>query len=263
MSAAPRKFDPTAWQRWQEAPWGRLRYAVAEANLVRHLIELGPGPLRVLDLAGGDGGDAVRLAARGHHVTIVDRDPAMLEVAVRRAAAAGLPERISCVEADVMALPSGIAAAEFDVVLCHNLLQYVADVGATLAAALEPLRPGGHFSIMAVNRHSEPLTVAARQSDPGPAYEALDADRTRSHTFGATLTLYTAEEITRHLADLGCPAVSHYGIRGFCDYIPDDERKHAPAFYAELERLELAVTDRAPYKHIARLFQLIGTVPRR
>ncbi|MGI5485759.1 hypothetical protein [Microtetraspora malaysiensis] len=73
------------------------------------------------------------------------------------------------------------------------------------------------------------------------------------------MTLYTAEEIVRHLADLGCPSVSHYGIRGFCDYIPDDERKHAPEFYAELERLELAVTDRAPYKHIARLFQLIGT----
>ncbi|GGZ20956.1 hypothetical protein GCM10010387_12450 [Streptomyces inusitatus] len=66
-SEAPEKPDsvPTAWREWQDAPWGRLRYAVAEANLVRDLDAPGEGrPLRVLDLAGGDGGDAVRLAAR-------------------------------------------------------------------------------------------------------------------------------------------------------------------------------------------------------
>ncbi|MFI8521662.1 hypothetical protein ACIGEZ_28180 [Streptomyces sp. NPDC085481] len=72
--ATSAQFDTAvaAWQDWQEAPWGRLRYAVAEANLARHLDGLGARPLRVLDLGGGDGGDALRLAVRGHHVTIVD-----------------------------------------------------------------------------------------------------------------------------------------------------------------------------------------------
>lgn len=78
----------TAWQEWQDAPWGRLRYAIAEANLVRHLEGPGEGSLRVLDLAGGDGGDAMRLAARGHHVTVVDYSPAMLAAATARASAA-------------------------------------------------------------------------------------------------------------------------------------------------------------------------------
>lgn len=106
------------------------------------------------------------------------------------------------------------------------------------------------------------MTVAVRNMDPRAARTALDTDRARTQTFDTTLTLHAAEEIARLLRRLGCRGVRHYGIRSFCDYIPDNERKHDPAFYAELERLELAVTARAPYRHIARLFQLITGKPR-
>src|SRR2546421_627042 len=113
MPEAADKFDTAmaTWQEWQEAPWGRLRYTIAEANLVRHL-GTDSGPLRILDLAGGDGGDALRLAARGHHVTIVDYAPVMLAAATERASAAGLTERITCVQADVTALPTDLTDGE-------------------------------------------------------------------------------------------------------------------------------------------------------
>ena len=38
------------FQKWQETPWGQLRYSVVAANLDRHLDER---PMRVLDVAGG------------------------------------------------------------------------------------------------------------------------------------------------------------------------------------------------------------------
>ncbi|MEU9111105.1 hypothetical protein AB0D04_04695 [Streptomyces sp. NPDC048483] len=84
MAEAHQKFTTAmaTWQEWQDAPWGRLRYAIAEANLVRQLPGPGTGPLRILDLA-GDGGDALRLAARGHHVTVADHAPAMLATTAR------------------------------------------------------------------------------------------------------------------------------------------------------------------------------------
>ncbi|GCD40653.1 methyltransferase domain-containing protein [Streptomyces paromomycinus] len=258
MSESAEKFNTamSAWQEWQDAPWGRLRYTVAEANLVRRLDALPDGPLRVLDLAGGDGGDAVRLAARGHHVTIVDYAPAMLAAAAERAAAGGLTEQITCVRADVHALPAGLATGAFDVVLCHSLLPYVDDAGPTLGAALAALRGGGLVSVMALNRHAAPLNVAVREMDLAAALAALDTDRGRSRMFDAALRLHTAEEITTHLVDSGCRDVRHYGIRSVCDYITDDARKHDPAFYHDLERLELAMTARHPYMHTARAFQL-------
>ncbi|MGY1454070.1 methyltransferase domain-containing protein [Streptomyces sp. SS8] len=262
MSGAAQRFDSSmaAWRQWQQAPWGRLRFALAEANLLRHLDGLGDGPLRILDLAGGDGGDAVRLAARGHRVTLVDLAPGMLAAAGERAEAAGVADRVTRVRARVEELPREIASGGWDVVLCHNVLQYARDSDAAeemLAAAVAPLREGGVLSVMAVNRHSAPLVAAVRGLDPAAALAALDRDRAEGRTFGTAMTLYTAEEIASRLEDLGCPGAAHYGIRSVSDYITDDERKHDPAFYADLERLELALTDRPAHRHTARLFQLI------
>ncbi|WP_028927830.1 methyltransferase domain-containing protein [Pseudonocardia acaciae] len=248
----------TAWHEWQESPWGRLRYTLAETNLAKHLDGLDDGPLRILDLGGGDGADTVRLAERGHHVTIVDNAPEMLAAATRRAVGADVTERVTLIEADVTELPHDIADGRYDLVLCHNLLQYLDDTAAALARAVTALRPGGVLSVMAVNRHATPLNIAVRQADPTAALAALDTDRTRTVTFDTTMTLHTAEELGEILDRLGCPVTGHYGIRTICDYITDDERKHDPAFFADLERLELALTGRHPYMHTARLFQLIG-----
>lgn len=258
MPEAPEKFNTamTTWQEWQDAPWGRLRYSIAEANLLRHLEGLGNGPLRILDLGGGDGGDAVRLAARGHHVTVVDHAPAMLAAATERAETGGVAELIDCVEADATDLPRDLADGAFDVVLCHTLLPYMDDVLGTLTSVLAPLRPGGLVSVMAINRHSAPLNIAVREMDPVAALAALDTDQTHTRMFDSALTLHTAEEIIATLRELGCREFAHYGIRSFCDYITDDARKYEPDFYANLERLELATTARPPYMHTARLFQL-------
>lgn len=240
----------TAWRQWRESPWGRLRYTLAETNLARHL---GPEPLRVLDLAGGDGGDAVPLALRGHAVTIVDRSADMLVAAKEHADAAGVA--LDLVEADVA--EHGLDG--FDVVLCHNLVQHADDATACLALALAPLRVGGLLSVMALNQRSAPLLAAIRDTDPVAALAALETDQSRSVTLDASQTLHTAEDLGDRLAALGCPVTGHYGIRAFCDYMADDQSKADPAFFADLERLELAVTARPPYPHLARLFQLTGT----
>ncbi|WP_234323743.1 class I SAM-dependent methyltransferase [Streptomyces sp. NRRL F-2580] len=87
------------------------------------------------------------------------------------------------------------SAGQFDVVLCHNLLQYVDDVPGTLATALAPLKPGGLFSAMAINRHSAALNITVREMDPAAAAAALDTDQVRTQMFNSALTLYTAEEI--------------------------------------------------------------------
>ncbi|MFJ9822961.1 methyltransferase domain-containing protein [Streptomyces sp. NPDC101160] len=257
---ASQSFDQgvAAWQDWQEAPWGRLRYAVAEADLAPHLAESGSGPMRVLDLGGGDGGDAVRLAVRGHHVTVVDYAPAMLATATRRAAEAGVADRITCVQADVGSLPVELAGGGFDVVLCHGLLPYTPDEEATIGVALGALRAGGLVSVIAMNRHSEALRSAVRTMDPDTVLRALDAPTVHTGMFDTELRLHTAEELTVTLRTLGCDEVHHYGIRVFCDYIPDDAVKFDPAYYARLEHLEIATAGREPYRHTARLLHLVA-----
>lgn len=77
----------TAWRDWADAPWGRIRFAVVAAALRR--VTAGTGPLQVLDVGGGDGRDALPLAAAGHRVTVLDPAPGMLAEGRARARAAG------------------------------------------------------------------------------------------------------------------------------------------------------------------------------
>jgi S-adenosylmethionine-dependent methyltransferase len=247
-----------AWRVWQDSPWGRLRYTLAEFNLQRRLAPLGDVPLRVLDLAGGDGGDALRLARLGHQVTIVDFSSGMLAAARERACAAGVETRLSTVEADVFDLPKTVTRRPYDAVLCHNLLQYLDDPEPALRSAAGLVRSGGVLSVMAINRHAAPLALAVRSLDPAAALDALDRRTAHGETFDSELTLYTAEEITPLLGELGCVEIEHCGIRSVNDHIVDDARKHDPDFFADLEALELALTNRHPYPHTARLFQLLA-----
>lgn len=245
-----------AWRQWQDAPWGRLRYTLAEHNLRRHL---GDQPLRVLDVAGGNGVEAVRLAAAGHEVTVVDYSSEMLASAHNLATSTGLSHRVTCIESDVAKLGDVVEPGAYDLVLCHNLLQWVPDVEGTLTSVLQPLRHNGLLSVLAANAHSEPLRAAVRDMDLTAALESLDAARHFTQTFNAQVFPRTAEEVTRVLGRLGLGVIGHYGIRSVCDYIPDDNRKYDATFFAELERLEIALSDRMPYVLTARLFHLIAT----
>lgn len=263
MTPVQKSFDTSAdaWREWQESPWGRLRYSVAEFNLRRRTGELDRRALQVLDLGGGDGGDAVPFLRGGHRVTLVDSAGGMLARARERARQTGGDGELRTVEADVRALPEAVTAERFDVVLCHNVLQYVDDPGAVVRTAVALVRGGGVLSVMAVNRHAHPLSLAVRSLDPAAALEALDEHTVQGVTFGAELTLFTAEEITALMAEAGCTEIEHCGIRCVNDHIVDDERKHDPDFFAALEQLELAMTNRHPYPHTAKLFQLVARVP--
>lgn len=245
-----------AWRQWQDAPWGRLRYTLAEHNLGRHL---DGRPLKVLDVAGGNGVEAVRMAVAGHDVTVVDYSAEMLASARALAASTGVAHRVTCIESDAAKLGDVVEAGAYDLVLCHNLLQYVADVESTLVTALQPLRPGGLLSVLAANAHSEPMRIAVRDLDLTAALESLAATRHYTQTFGTPVFPRTAEEVSGVMLGLGVNVLGHYGIRSVCDYIPDDQRKYDATFFAELERLEIALSDRMPYVSTARLFHLIGS----
>ncbi|WP_141975754.1 class I SAM-dependent methyltransferase [Saccharothrix saharensis] len=119
---------------WQQAPWGRLRCTRANATLARHLPS---PPATVLDLAGGDGADALRVARQGHEVTVLDRSAGMPAEAERAFADAGLPVR-----PDLADLP-GAAPGPYDVVPAHNVIQHRPDPVVACARPSTSSRPAG------------------------------------------------------------------------------------------------------------------------
>lgn len=244
-----------AFKELQDAPWGRLRYSIALANLERHL---DGRSLRILDAGGGNGLEAIPLAAQGHTVTLLDPTSEMLVEARRNAEASGVAGRMAFYQAELAAIPDLFPEVQFDLILCHNVLQYAGDLDAATGAVCHPLRPGGLISAMCVNRYSEPYRQALTQLDLDAAYASLDAKTVFAYTFGVPVQAYVAEDLYGPLERAGCSVIGRYGVRCVNDYILDNNLKYDPVFFARLERLEMAMTDRYPYYLLGRFFQLVA-----
>lgn len=109
-----------------DRPEGRLRLDLAFANL-QDFLPQATRSLHALDLGGGTGAIAVRLARLGLQVTLLDASLAMLDFAKLAARKAGVAERIALKHGDATQLASLIAPESFDLVLCHNILEYIND----------------------------------------------------------------------------------------------------------------------------------------
>ncbi|MGZ6791982.1 MAG: class I SAM-dependent methyltransferase [Mycobacteriales bacterium] len=227
------------WLAYRAQPWARLRYAVVASALARHL----PPSSRVLDVGGGDGGDALTLAVAGHDVTVVDTSRALLA----RAAAQGL----TTVEASIDALPRG----QWDAVLCHLLLQYRDDTASDVGRLLERLRPGGLLSLLVPNDVG-PVLAAAARTGPAAALAELDAPTGRTVTFDTVVRRIGEAELDAALS--GLEVVGRYGVRCLNDVIPDSLKTGA---YDDLLALELAVCDRVPFRQVALLTHVVARVP--
>jgi S-adenosylmethionine-dependent methyltransferase len=174
--------------------------------------------LDVLDLGGGTGGDAVRLAQLGHRVTVVDPSPDALASLHRRAVDAGVTG-VTGVQGDATDLLDHVAPASYDLVVAHGVLEYVDDPAAALAAVATVLRPSGHVSVMVAGRHA---AVAARAlaGDFVTAQELLGRSASTWDVRAMGPRRFVPAEIDELLRGHGFEPVESSGIRVFADLVP-------------------------------------------
>ena len=117
----------------------------AEFDRLVDMLEVGPGE-RVLDVASGSGGPAVRIAARtGASVTGIEISEAGVERARAHAAASGVRDRVDFVAGDAAAsLP--FEDGRFGAIVCIDALNHLAGREAVLAEWRRVLRPGGRIA---------------------------------------------------------------------------------------------------------------------
>lgn len=256
MTASPFDQRMLSWTTEQQTPWGQLKYALTRANLQRHI---GNAPLRILDAGGGNGLDSIPLAQDGHQIDLIDASPAMLAHATANVAASHVAERMAIHQGEIVTLVAQWPRATFDLVLCHNVLQYAPDVATLIDALGTPLKAGGVLSLISINRYSLAYQAAFLDGDLTTAYAKLDQSHDTARLFQTPMHVYTPEELSDLLAQHGYRVSAYYGIRCMCDYWGDNTRKADPATFAQLRRLEFALTDRHPYNLLARYLHIIAT----
>ncbi len=234
------------------------RTAVVWSGLSGGLERLASGGtgLHVLDIGGGTGGFAVRVAELGHRVTVVDPSPDALATLDRRSRETGVADRVTGVQGDLSSLPAlradgalGAGASggdqSVDAVLCHGVLEIVDDPSAALAGLREVLRPGGLLSLLCAQRHA---TVLARAM-AGHFEQAL-ATLTRSGPSPAPHR-FTAEELVDLLRRAGFERPTLHAVRVFSDLVPSSLVDLEPGAAASLALLEQAVAERPEYLTLA------------
>ena len=136
------------WDReaasFDQAPDHGLRDPEVRARWSALLARLVPPSGTALDVGCGTGTLSLLLAERGLAVTGIDSSPRMLELAERKAAAAGAGIRFLIDDAGSPALAPG----QFDLVLGRHILWALPDPAATLVRWSNLLRPGGRMVLI-------------------------------------------------------------------------------------------------------------------
>lgn len=210
------------------------------------------GPLDVLDIGGGTGGSAVRVAELGHRVSVVDPSPDALAALARRAREAGV--EVSARQGDLADLLDVVAPDSVDVVLCHGVLEVVSDTAAALAGIRTALRSGGVLSLLLAQRTAAVLT-RAMAGHFGQAKALLDD----TSPLGRSGRRFTRDEAETALADAGFAIAAIHGVRVFADLVPGSLLDLEPGAAAALVELEQAVAQRADYLPLATQLHFTAT----
>ena len=181
--------EHTGTGRKRDASRSSLVWDVLADVIAARVAESGRTALDIVDVGAGTGGFAVSIASQGHRVTVVDPSPDALAAAGWRAAETGVT--LTEVQGEAVDLPAlvgepGTAGAGADrngadLVICHNVLEYVDSPDAALAAIARVLRPGGTVSVLAANTVAAVLqrALAGKYAEalamlPGSAEQAPD-----------------------------------------------------------------------------------------
>lgn len=239
-----------------ETPEGRLRLDLAFGNL-QEFLPKDTRSLRALDLGCGTGAIAVRLAQLGLHVTALDASLPMLDLAKRAAREAGVAERIVPEHGDATQVAALFSARSFDLILCHNVLEFVDDPSALLRSAGRLLRDRSSIlSVLVRNQAGEVLKAALLGGDLAAAEDTLSAEWGDEALYGTKVRLFTPESLEAMLLASSLAVTAERGVRVMSDYLPPSVPRGDE--YARIFELERKLGRRSDFAAVARYTHLLA-----
>jgi 2-polyprenyl-3-methyl-5-hydroxy-6-metoxy-1,4-benzoquinol methylase len=233
-----------------ETPEGRLRLDLTLSNL-QDFLPQASSSLVALDLGCGTGAIAVRLARLGLHVTLLDASLPMLDFAEGAAREAGVAETIALKQGDATQLASLFEAQSFDVIICHNILEYVDDPSAVLRSAACGLRDTSSIiSILVRKQAGEVLKAAIQDGDLAAAEHNLTAEWGHESLYGGRVRLFTAESLKAVLHESSLEVIAERGVRIISDFLPPSISRKGQ--YERIFELERKLSRRPEFAAVAR-----------
>jgi S-adenosylmethionine-dependent methyltransferase len=207
-------------------------------------------PLTVWDAGCGFAQISLWLAEQGHQLTLCDLSEKMLARAQQLFAEAGLSARFHHASAQELAqqLP------QFDLVLFHAVLEWLADPMHSLQTVADRVKPGGSLSLLFYNRNAMVYTNALKGE--WRLKRLLDGTYLAK---GKNLTPPNPQyphEVIEQLQQWGFTVTAHTGIRVFHDYLARTVREQSDL--DELFELEYRHCRMPTYREMGRYIHLVA-----
>ena len=214
-----------------QQPWGQLYYDI----LFEQLQDI--KGKRVLDFGSGFGLVANHLA-KENQVLAVEPNEEMVALRTQDYSYQQLVGSL-----DQLA---SLEDASFDVILCHNVLEYVEDRKLVLEEFTRLLKLGGMLSIVKHNEVGRVLQTVVFENDTRKALALLAGQDLETHSMG----LAQAYNLDAAFVDLGLEVQNYQGIRVFYG-LQDNRFKGQEGWRESMLQMELAVCQEPPYRDMA------------
>ena len=200
---------------------------------------------KILDFGSGEGITANHFAEK-NDVTAIEPSKEMLSNAWK-------DYEYTQIVGDVNAL-SAFKNETFDMIICHNVLEYIDDKAAVVKALARVLKKDGIISIVKHNRAGRVMQMAVLLDDFEKANEILDGKDSTASKFG-TIRYYEDNDITKWEPQITVSDI--LGIRTFWDLQQNQQKHGDEAWQEKMLQLELRVSQMQEYKNIAFFHHLL------
>lgn len=224
-----------------DQPWGRMFYEL----IYKQLDVSDSKKLKILDFGAGFCITADHYA-KSHDVTAVEPSDEMRALRV-----GDNPYTLVGGGIDYL---RDIDDDSFDLVICHNVLEYADDKEAILKHLVRVTKPGGILSVVKHNLYGRVMATAVMSDDPKTALSLLDQEAENS-MFGKR-DVYSIEWITDLLKD-EMTLIDTYGIRTFFGLSSNNDIKYTDDWYQSMLELETKACSMDEYRKVAFFNHLI------
>ncbi|MDO8937643.1 MAG: methyltransferase domain-containing protein [Methylicorpusculum sp.] len=190
------------------------------------------------------------LAKRGHHLTLCDVSEKMLE----RAREAFVNEDVAAGFYVESAQTLALKLPQFDVILFHAVLEWLANPLPTLQTVIEQVKPGGHLSLLFYNRNT---MVFGNVLKGGWRWKNVLDDSYLGK--GSKLTPPNPQyphDVIDFLENNHFKIITHTGLRVFHDYLNHETLAQSNA--DELFELESRYCRQPTFRDMGRYVHLVA-----
>ena len=251
-----RNFDDLS-EKFARKVYGGLKGDIRLVVIWRDLLAVMPhlesqapqAGLRVLDIGGGLGQLSVALAKLGHQVVYNDLSQQMLEAAQKLAQEAGVLDKIIWYRQPYQTLKNE-GLGQFDLVMSHALIEWLAEPELLIANLQEFLTPQGRLSLTFYNQNALVYRNLIRGN-----FNVLEGEfsaHPKSLTPGEPLQ---PDAVQQWVEQAGLGTDYSAGIRVFHDYVTTQRGGHEDA--SAVIDMELRHSVQEPFKWLGRYIHFI------